>query len=116
MPEFETIDAYIKSHPEEVQGLLGALRKTILNEVPDSDEAIRYDMPTITMDGASVVHFAAWKHHIGLYPVPEMPPEIERDVEQYRSGNATVKFPLNEPVPFSIVKKIVRVLVAEHLE
>ncbi|MFE4499909.1 iron chaperone [Rhodococcus sp. NPDC056743] len=110
--KFETIDQYIASFPAEVQTVLESVRQTIHKAVPGAGETISYQMPTITVGGKSVVHFAGWKHHISMYPLPEGDAEFEKAIDPYRSAKATAKFPLNKPIPLDLVARIAELLVA----
>ncbi|WP_424806781.1 iron chaperone [Rhodococcus sp. 27YEA15] len=107
MTDWTTIDEYIGSFPVDVQPLLDSVRQAIHDTIPDLGETIRYRIPTLTVDGRNFVHFAGWKHHISLYPVPAGDVEFERVVDAYRSGRSTVKFPLSRPIPLDVIRRIV---------
>jgi uncharacterized protein YdhG (YjbR/CyaY superfamily) len=81
---FATVDEYIGALPEDVQPLMEGIRRSIRTVVPDVGETISYQMPTFTLDGKPLLHVAAWKKHIGLYPLPAMDDELARDVAHYR--------------------------------
>jgi len=110
---WETIDDYISSFPEDVQAVLGEVRRAIRDAVPGAGETIKYQMPTITLDGRSVVHFAAWKHHIGLYPLPAVDGPLEQQIAPYDTGRGTARFRLDEPVPYDLIGRLAAMLV-EH--
>ncbi|MFC8931262.1 iron chaperone [Rhodococcus sp. NPDC057135] len=114
MAEFATIDEYIASFPADVQPALESIRETIHNTVPGLDETISYQMPTMTVNGKNLVHFAGWKHHISMYPLPAGDAEFEKSVDPYRSAKSTVKFPLNKPIPLDLVARIVELLARRH--
>ena len=80
--------------------------------VPTAGETIKYDMPTMTLDGTSLVHFAAWKHHISLYPMFYGDPAFEQDMAPYAGDKGTVKFPLREPIRYDLIARLVELLVA----
>jgi uncharacterized protein YdhG (YjbR/CyaY superfamily) len=101
-----TIDEYIADAAPAVCERLTRLRATIASVAPDAAEKIRYGMPALELPGGWL-HFAAWKRHIGLYPVHQLRPDLEARVAPYRSGADTVKFPLSEPTPFDLVREIV---------
>ncbi|SRR5690606_34706440 len=104
-----TIDEYIKSFPKEVQAMLKQIRQTLKKAIPGCEEKISYGIPTVTLDGHYVVYYAAHKKHIGLYPVPEGAKEFERDFAKYKtSGKGAIQFPLDEPMPLSLITKIAR--------
>lgn len=117
MSTFKTIDDYIKSFPQEIQNTLQTLRKTIKEIAPKSQEKISYNMPAFTLSGMDVIYFAAWKKHISLYPyTSEMVAVFKKDTESYKtSGRGTIQFPLNQPLPFPLIKKIVEYRIKENL-
>ncbi|MBA3279607.1 MAG: DUF1801 domain-containing protein [Geodermatophilaceae bacterium] len=114
--KFATIDDYIASYPDDVQEILEKVRRTIRSAVPEPGETISYAMPTITLDGRPLVYFAAWKHHIGLYPIPRADAATERDLAPYRSTKDTVKLPLDKPIPYDLVKRLAALLVTRREE
>ena len=112
--QFESIDQYIGSFPEEVRVVLEEVRLTIRNAVPDLEEKISYQIPTMTLGGKSVVHFAGWKRHISVYPVPAADAAFERELAEYVAGKGTLKFPLDKPIPYSIIERVVQLLVEQR--
>ena len=112
--QFATIDDYIGSFPEDVQITLEKVRRTIRNAAPGADETISYQMPTITLNGKSLVYFAAWKHHIGLYPIPTADEAFEQELAPYRAGKRTVRFPLRKPIPYDFIERLVALLVKQR--
>ncbi|MFE7802143.1 iron chaperone [Nocardia sp. NPDC057440] len=104
------IDAYIKSFPEDVAAVLTEIRRTITGVLPDATEAIAYDIPTFQRNGHNVVHFAGWKKHVSLYPIPDGDAAFELEIAPYRAGKGTVKFPLGEPIPYDLVARIAAML------
>jgi len=111
-----TVDEYLSALPAEVQVVLQELRRTIHDAVPGTGEKISYQMPTITLDGASIVHFAAWKHHIGLYPLPAVDGELQRRLAPYETGKGTARFPLDAELPYELVAQIVQRLAEERIK
>jgi uncharacterized protein YdhG (YjbR/CyaY superfamily) len=105
--KFATVDDYIDSFPLDVQSVLRELRATIENVVPEAEETISYQMPTVMLDGRYLVYFAAWKHHVGLYPIPPADQILERELAPYRASKGTVRFPLGEPIPYGLVERMV---------
>ncbi|WP_069165245.1 iron chaperone [Nocardia altamirensis] len=101
-----TVDTYIASFPEEVRGILDEIRDTIQRALPDATEAISYDIPTFKVNGHNVVHFAGWKKHISVYPIPEGDRSFERAIEPYRAGKGTLKFPLAKPIPYELIATV----------
>ncbi len=113
--KFATVDEYISSFPQDVQIILEEVRRTIRNAVPSPGETISYQMPTITLDGTSLVYFAAWKHHIGLYPIPAAGEALERELAPYRAVKDTVRLPLEEPMPHQLIERVVALLVENRV-
>jgi uncharacterized protein YdhG (YjbR/CyaY superfamily) len=111
----KTIDEYIAGFPHDVQQILGKIRKTIKTAAPEAEEAIKYRMPTFTLKG-NLVHFAAFKKHVGLYPTPTATEEFRQDLSVYEGGKGSVRFPLDKPIPYSLIGKIVKFRVKENLE
>jgi uncharacterized protein YdhG (YjbR/CyaY superfamily) len=105
-----TVEDYIAACPTDSRALLTQLRAVILAAAPGTAEKISYGMPTVTLDGRNVVHYAAWKHHVGLYPVPALDDELEREAAPYRTAKSTVRFALDQPVPRELVERLVAVL------
>ncbi len=111
---FETVDDYIGSFPEDIRIILREVRRTIRDVVPGSDETISYQMPTITLDGKSLVHFAAWKYHIGLYPLPTADAAVEQELAPYSTDKGTARFPLREPIPYHLIGRLTALLVEQR--
>lgn len=114
--DFKTIDEYISTFPQEVQTILHKIRQTVQQVVPEAEEKISYRMPTFNLNGSYLIYFAAWKHHISLYPVPSNTKDFQDELAVYLSGKGTVKFPLKKPVPYDLVRKIVEHRLREHQE
>jgi uncharacterized protein YdhG (YjbR/CyaY superfamily) len=108
---FDTVDAYIESFPPEVQVILEEIRRRIMSAAPGTEETISYQIPTVTLDGKYLIYFAGWKRHVSIYPIPTLDEALEDDVAVYRSGQDTVQFPLNEPIPYDLIERIVGELV-----
>jgi uncharacterized protein YdhG (YjbR/CyaY superfamily) len=112
---FETIDEYIKAFPENVQKILQKIRETIKETEPEAEEAISYQIPTFKLNG-NLVHFAAFKNHIGFYPTPTGAEKFKKALSNYKTGKGSVQFPLDKPMPLSLIKKIVQYRVKENLK
>jgi uncharacterized protein YdhG (YjbR/CyaY superfamily) len=108
MAKFSSIDEYIASLPGNVQELAQALRQTIIHSAPNLTEAIKYDMPAFRHGDATVIYFAFWKKHVGLYPIYRGDMPFEAELGPYRAKTDTVQFPLDAPIPHGLVTKIVR--------
>ncbi|GIQ57286.1 hypothetical protein Flavo103_04220 [Flavobacterium collinsii] len=111
----ENIDVYIDGFSKEVQEVLKKIRMTIQEAAPDAKEKISYAMPAFEQNGI-VVYFAAFKNHIGLYALPSGHAAFKEDLSKYKSGKGSVQFPLNEPMPYDLIAKIVKFRVRENLE
>jgi uncharacterized protein YdhG (YjbR/CyaY superfamily) len=113
-PEPKTIDEYIAGFPPDVQVILQKIRLTIREAAPDAQETIKYRMPTFTLKG-NLVYFAAFKHHIGLYPTPTGIEEFKSELSVYKEGKGSVQFPLDKPIPYGLISRIVTFRVKENL-
>jgi uncharacterized protein YdhG (YjbR/CyaY superfamily) len=111
---FVSIDEYIASFPDEVQKLLEELRATIRAAAPEAAEKISYQMPSFTQQG-SLVHFAAWKKHIGFYGDFGAIQALTDDISHYANAKGILKFPIDKPLPLKLISEIVRLKVAENL-
>ena len=114
--QFKTIGEYIKAFPEDVQILLERMRQTIRKAAPEAVETISYQMPTFKLNGKNFVHFAAFKNHIGFYPIPSGIEAFKKELSQYNGAKGSVQFPLDKPIPFDLVEKIVIYRVTENLK
>ena len=109
----DPIDAYIASFPEHIQALLQALRAAIRAAAPDAEEKISYQMPTFALHG-NLVHFAAHPHHIGFYPAPSGIAAFAEELAPYKSSKGAVQFPLDQPLPLDLIRRIVEFRVEEN--
>ena len=109
-----TVDEYIAGFEPDVQERLRLVRSTLHAAVPGMTDGIRYDMPIVALDGAYVVHYAAWKHHIGLYPVPVFDGALEEELAPLRASKDTIKLMYRDPVPVDLLDRLVRALVIER--
>ena len=109
------IDEYIAGFPNDVQKILEKIRLTIRKAAPDAEETIKYQMPTFTLNG-NLIHFAAFKKHIGLYPVPRGSETFKDELSKYEGAKSTVRFPLDKPIPFALISKIVKFRVKKNVE
>ena len=110
-----SIDEYIAGFPEDVQEKLQAIRRTIRQAAPDAQEKISYQMPTFYLKG-NLVHFAAFKQHIGFYPTPTGTEAFREELAAYKVAKGTARFPLDKPIPFDLITEIVRFRVKENLD
>ena len=110
-----TIDEYVAGFPQDVGVILEQIRMTIRDAAPEAEETIKYQMPTFTLNG-NLVHFAAFKKHIGFYPVPTGIEKFRDELSVYEMGKGSVQFPLDKPIPFDLIGRIVEFRVKENLE
>jgi uncharacterized protein YdhG (YjbR/CyaY superfamily) len=111
--KFENIDDYINSFPKNIQNLLEILRRTIRESAPQATETINYGIPTFKQNGSNLVHFAAYKNHIGFYPTPYPIVVFKKELAPFKQAKGSIQFPIEKPIPFDLVKKIVKFRVTE---
>ena len=105
--KFETIDEYIESFPENVQDILEKLRDTVRKAAPEVAESISYQMPTFKLDKKRLIYFSAWKNHIGFYSIPVGDAAFRKELSPYSGEKGSLRFPMDKPIPYDLVKKIV---------
>lgn len=115
-PVAKNIDEYIAGFPDEVQEILEKIRLTISKAAPEAEERISYQIPSFTFRGDNLVHFAAYKNHIGLYPAPRGVEEFKEALSVYGSGKATLQFLFDQPIPYGLISKIVKFRMKAILE
>jgi uncharacterized protein YdhG (YjbR/CyaY superfamily) len=111
----QNIDEYIAGFPDDIQEILQKIRVTIHKAAPAAEETINYQMPTFTLKG-NLVHFAAFKQHIGFYPTPTGIEKFQKELAVYQGAKGSVRFPLDKPIPYGLISKIVKFRVKENLE
>jgi uncharacterized protein YdhG (YjbR/CyaY superfamily) len=109
------VDAYIAGFPREVQELLEKVRTTIRAAAPDADEAMKYGVPTFIWNG-NLVHYAAFKEHIGFYPTPGAIETFKEELAAYESAKGSVRFPFDKPLPLELIGRIVKFRLKENLD
>jgi len=114
-PHAQNIDEYIAGFPDDIQRILQKIRTTIKRAAPEAEEAISCQMPTFRLDG-NLVHFAAFKHHIGLYPTPSGTQRFRAELSPYETGKGSIRFPLDKPIPYDLITTIVKFRAKENLE
>jgi uncharacterized protein YdhG (YjbR/CyaY superfamily) len=110
---FRSIDEYIATFPPDIQARLASVRATIRAAAPDATERISYQMPTFWLNG-NLVHFAALKNHIGFYPTPSGIDAFQDETTMYKSTKGALQFPLDQPLPLDLIRRIVEFRVAEN--
>ena len=109
------MDEYIASFPAEIQEILENVRTAIRETAPEAKETISYGIPTFTLKG-NLVHFAGYKKHIGFYPTPSGIEKFKKELSVYKGAKGSVQFPLDEPIPYDLIRQIVSFRVDENLE
>ncbi len=105
--KFANIDEYISAQPEKLRGLLEKLRHAIHSAAPEAEEAISYRMPAFKLNGI-LVYFAGCRNHIGFYPTGSGIDAFKKDLKAYKGTKGSVHFPLDKPLPLSLIRKIVQ--------
>jgi uncharacterized protein YdhG (YjbR/CyaY superfamily) len=115
MEKAKDIDEYIAGFPKDVQTILEQVRTTIKAAAPEAEETISYAIPTFKLNG-NLVHFAAFKNHIGFYPTPMGIDEFEQALSVYKQGKGSVQFPLDKPMPLDLITRMVQFRVKKNAE
>ncbi len=108
------IDEYIAGFPKDIQTILQKIRKTVKKAAPDAKEKISYQMPTFDLNG-NLVHFAAFKNHIGFYPTPSGTAKFKKEISGYQAAKGSIQFSLDQPIPYELIRQIVEFRVKENL-
>ena len=108
------IESYIQQFPEDVQLILNTIRKIIKDNVANVEESISYGMPAYKFNKKPLVYFAAYKNHIGFYATPSGHKEFKDELSKYKQGKGSVQFPLNQPIPYALIEKIVQFRMHEN--
>ena len=108
------IDIYIASFPDDVREILKRIRHLVLKYAPEAEESITYGMPAYKTNGKPLVYFAAFKNHIGLYAKPSGHSAFEEELSVYKRGKGSVQFPLNKPIPYDLIRRIIEFRVIEN--
>ncbi|MDF2450206.1 MAG: hypothetical protein K0R26_2710 [Bacteroidota bacterium] len=112
---YKSIDDYISKQDKNVRPILAELRKAVLSQAPQAEECISYNMPAFRYHGI-LVYFAAFKNHIGFYALPSVHNSFQKELSEYKQGRGSVQFPLTKPIPYTLIKKMVKFRVKENLE
>ena len=110
--EFKSMEDYIVNFTPEVQKILNEIRNIIHEAAPDATEKISYQMPTFWLNG-NLVHFAAFKKHIGFYPTPSAMFEFNDELSKYKTGKGSAQFPIDKPLPYELIREMVKFRVRE---
>lgn len=112
--KFATVDEYIASFPPDVQEVLQRVREAIRSAVPDAQEKIRYDIAAVMVDPTHAIHFAGWKKHVGVYPVPQLEGELEEQIAPYRAAKDSANFLYARPIPYDLIERVAAAVVARY--
>ena len=110
------IEAYVKQFPDNVQEILNTIRRLIQDNAPGADELFSYGMPAYKLNKKPLVYFAAFKNHIGFYATPSGQTAFQDELSKYKQGNGSVQFPLDKPIPYKLIERIVKFRVSEVSE
>ncbi len=108
-----SIDEYIANCPERARKILVRIRDIIRHEAPGARETIKYKMPTFVMNG-NLIHFAAFKKHIGIYPVPKGDAALQEEIRPFRGAKSTFRLPLDKPFPEELIRRIIKFRIMEQ--
>lgn len=115
--DFKSVDEYIATHPKDVQSMLQRVRTIIRRALPSAEEVISYQIPTYRLHGGYVVYFAGWKQHYSLYPATKhLVSTFKHDLAPYEVSKGTIRFPLSQPVPVTLIGRIAKCLAREAAE
>ena len=115
-PKFKTVSEYMSSIPATTKSILETLRKAVKEAAPDAEEVISYNIPTHKHNGTYLIYFAGFKEHVSLYPIPKGNEGFKKEISPYVAGKGTIKFPIDKPLPLSLISKIVKVSIKANQE
>ncbi len=110
----QTIHEYSRRFPDDVQAIIKHLRQVIQAAAPGAREAISYGIPAFMLNGRGLIYFGVYKKHVGMYPVPAGSAAFNKQLGAYRTGKGTLQFPLDKPMPYSLISRIVRARMREE--
>jgi len=113
---FMSVDEYMASLPKETQKVLKKVRAAIKAAAPGARQKISYQIGAFELNGKNLVHFAGWKNHVSMYPVPSGSAAFNRQIAQYADGKGTLKFPLDKPLPLKLISQVVKYRIADNLK
>jgi uncharacterized protein YdhG (YjbR/CyaY superfamily) len=108
MPVGKSVDDYLAALAPRTRDVIDEIRRIVVDEFPSANEAISYDMPTFSLAGRRIVHVAGWNRHVSLYPVPKGDSQLLADLGPYLAGRGTLKFDLAKPIPYDLIRRVVR--------
>ena len=107
---FDTVQEYLDSFPDDTKTVLHRIQQSVRSVIPNSDEVISYGIPTYRLEGRAVVHFAGWRNHVSIYPVPDADDRTEKALAPYRHARGTLQFALDEDVPYELIERVIALL------
>ena len=110
----DEIETYIQQFPDNVQEILGNIRKLIKDNAPEAEESFAYGMPAYKTHKKPLVYFAAFKNHIGFYATPSGHDEFQAELSKYKQGKGSVQFPLDQPMPYQLMERIIKFRISEN--
>lgn len=113
---FTSIDEYLAACPEQSQSYVQKIRETIQSVAPKAKEKISYQIACFELNGRNLVHFAGWKGHVSMYPIPSGTKEFTEEISKYADGKGTIKFMLDKPLPLKLIRQVVKYRVIDNLE
>lgn len=108
------VDKYIDTFPDDVKSILIKIRQVIKMNAKDAKESIAYKMPAYKINGKPLIYFAGFRNHIGLYATPSGHSEFEKELARYKHGKGSVQFPLDQPIPYDLIERIVKFRIKEN--
>jgi len=111
---FTSIDEYIATLPEGTQKAMEEIRAAIKSAAPRAEERISYQMAAFKLDGHYIAHFAGWKKHIGMYPIPAGDAAFQKEVLPYKGDKSSLQFPLDKPMPIKLIRKMIKFRIVEN--
>ena len=112
---FASVDDYIGTFPKDIQKILEEVRRTIKAAAPDAREKISYQIAAFELNGKNLIHFAGWKNHISMYPIPSGSAAFNKKVSKYAAGKGTLQLPLDKPLPLKLITEIVKLRIEDNL-
>ena len=112
---FASVDEYIGTFPKDVQKILEEIRRTIKAAAPEAQEKISYQIAAFELNGKNLIHFAGWKKHISMYPIPSGSDAFNKEILKYAAGKGTLQFPLDKPLPLKLITEIIKLRVEDNL-
>jgi len=108
------VDKYIDTFPDDIKSILIKIRQVIKMNAKDAEESIAYKMPAYKINGKPLIYFAGYENHIGLYATPSGHAEFDKELSRYKHGKGSVQFPIDQPIPYDLIERIVKFRIKEN--